>query len=427
MRTPPSGSPASGRLHDKRRRRRNRAGDDAVLADVLSPRRSNDKLRGVVAAEPAAPFDVAAADAREIDCPVTKPSRLLVFANPAAGKGEADAVLGRIAQLLRIEQITLDVHHAGGAEALSAAAHGARLKGVDGVLVLGGDGTINAVVHGLLSRPATDVIPPLAIMPLGTGNALACDLGVTDIETGIARLLVGETRPVDVISVTAGERLFHALTIVGWGLAADVSGTAQSWRLLGQRSYGMALRLETLRSKPRYARLEVALAGRGEEMVQGPYTMLLLANTRHTGHGMLVAPRAAIDDGLLDLVEVLPVGLTKRIQTLRSLWDGSHLDSPAVRWRHVRGVTLSQPSLAAIFGGSGEGAGEPAPAEEPRLAGAPQADGKKRKPKPPEPVRLNIDGDLIDLPHDAEVRITVLPRALRFYAPKDLSAQPSKR
>jgi len=414
------------------------------LADVLSPRRANDKLRGDLAAEPAAPFD-AAADAREDDRPVTKPSRLLVFANPAAGKGEADAVLGRIAQLLRIEQITLDVHHAGSAEALSSAAHGARLKGVDGVLVLGGDGTINAVVHGLLSRPATDVVPPLAIMPLGSGNALACDLGVTDIETGIARLLIGETRPLDVISVTSGEHRFHALTIVGWGLAADVSGTAQSWRLLGQRSYGMALRLETLRNKPRYARLEVALAGRGEEMVQGPYTMLLLANTRHTGHGMLVAPRAAIDDGLLDLVEVLPVGLTKRIQTLRSLWDGSHLDSPAVRWRHVRGVTLSQPTMAALFGGDlpdqPDAAPEPRPAAAGSRAGAAhsaRADGegggdgatgrggKKRKPKPPEPVRLNIDGDLIDLPHDAEVRITVLPRALRVFAPKGPTGQQSQ-
>lgn len=414
-----------------------------MLADVLSPRRANDKLRGVVAAEPAAPVDAAAADPREDDRPVTKPSRLLVFANPAAGKGEADAVLGRIAQLLRIEQITLDVHHAGSAEELSSAAHGARLKGVDGALVLGGDGTINAVVHGLLSRPATDVVPPLAIMPLGTGNALACDLGVTDIETGIARLLVGETRPLDVISISSGERRYHALTIVGWGLAADVSGTAQSWRLLGQRSYGMALRLETLRSKPRYARLEVALAGRGEEMVQGPYTMLLLANTRHTGHGMLVAPRAAIDDGLLDLVEVLPVGLTQRIQTLRSLWDGSHLDSPAVRWRHVRGVTLSQPSMAALFGG--EVPGQPDPAAEPRPAaaasragaahptssdgegsGSAGRGGKKRKPKPPEPVRLNIDGDLVDLPHDAEVRITVLPRALRVFAPKASAGQQSK-
>jgi diacylglycerol kinase (ATP) len=410
-------------LHDKRRRRRNRSGDDAVLADVLSPRRANDKLHGAVAAEPAAPFDVAAADAHEIDRPVNKPSRLLVFANPAAGKGEADAVLGRIAQLLRIEQIALDVHHAGSAEALSSAAHGARLKGVDGVLVLGGDGTINAVVHGLLTRPANEVIPPLAVMPLGTGNALACDLGITDIETSIARLLVGETRPLDVIAVAAGERRFHALTIVGWGLAADVSSTAQSWRLLGQRSYGMALRLETLRSRPRYARLDVALAGRGEEMVQGPYTMLLLANTRHTGHGMLVAPRAAIDDGLLDLVEVLPVGLTKRIQTLRSLWDGSHLDSPAVRWRHVRGVTLSQPSMAALFGGDGaDGAGRPDPEPLPVAAaagkGAGKGAGKTRQPKPPEPLRLNIDGELVDLPHDAEVRITVLPRVLRVFATK---------
>ena len=366
---------------------------------------------------------------------MSKPSRLLVFANPTAGKGEADAVLGRITQLLRIEQIRLDVHHAESAEALSTTARDARLKGIDGVLVLGGDGTMNAVVHGLLSRPEAELpLPPLAIMPLGTGNALATDLGVTDIETAIARLLIGETRPLDAIAISSGDRRFHALTIVGWGLAADVSDTAQSWKLLGHRSYSMALRLETLRSKPRYARLEVALAGRGEEMVQGPYTMLLLANTRHTGRGMLVAPRASIDDGLLDLVEVLPVGLTKRIKTLRSFWDGSHLDSPAVRWRHVRGVTLSQPTMQSMFGGEWAGgpaapdapaATEPAPAESGADGdGAAKRGGKAKKERPPEPVRLNIDGDLVDLPPDAEVKIEVMPRALRVFAPKSEGSKP---
>ena len=408
-----------------------------MLADVLSPRHANDKLRGAAAAEPAPPFDAGSARVHETTHPVTRPSRLLVFANPAAGRGEADAVLGRIAQLLRIEHISLDVHHAASAEELSAAARDARLKGVDGVLVLGGDGTMNAVVHGLLGRPASDQPPPpLAIMPLGTGNALATDLGVPDIETAIARLLVGETRPIDAIAVTAGDRRFHALTIVGWGLAADVSERAQSWKLLGHRSYSMALRVETVRSKPRYARLEVALAGRGEEMVQGPYTMLLLANTRHTGRGMLVAPRASLDDGLLDLVEVLPVGLGKRIKTLRSFWDGSHLDSPAVRWRHVRGVTLSQPSFDALFGlGGPAGAARP---QDPAATGpggpagaATDGDGtgrkgQKKKERPPEPVRLNIDGDLVDLPPDAEVRIAVMPRALRVFAPKPEGGKSSK-
>lgn len=388
-----------------------------MLADVLSPRRVNDKLGAPAAAEPATVFDLAAADALEIDRPVTKPSRLLVFANPKAGRGQADAMLGRIAQLLRIEHISLDVHHGGSAEDLAAAARGASLKGADGVLVLGGDGTINAVVHGLLSRPAADQPPPpLALVPVGTGNALACDLGVADVETAVARLLAGETRPLDAIEITAGDRSFHALTIVGWGLAADVAERARSWRLLGKRSYGMALRLETVRSKPRYARLEVQFASRAEEMVQGPYTMLLMANTRYTGQGMLVAPRAKLDDGLMDLVEVLPVGLSKRIETLRSLQDGSHLDSPAVRWRHVRGVTLSQPSMEELFGESRSG----------QDGGQGGAGGKAKKPRTPEPLRLNIDGDIVELPADAEVEIKVLPRALRVFAPKPEATGKSK-
>ncbi|HZM00700.1 MAG TPA: diacylglycerol kinase family protein [Planctomycetota bacterium] len=387
-----------------------------MLADVLAPRRTSDKTREPAAPRPSAAFDLAAADALELGRPATRPSRLIVFANPKAGDGQADEVLGRISQLLRIEKITLDVRPSSDAEELAIAARGAKLKGLDGVLVLGGDGTINAVVHGLLSRPAADQpLPPLALVPVGKGNALATELGVTDVVTAVARLLAGETRPLDAIEITSGERSFHALTVVGWGLDADVTERAQNWKVLGSRSYGVALRLETVRNRPRYARIEVQFASLAEEMVQGPYTMLLMANTRHTGNGLLVAPRARLDDGLMDLVEVLPVGLGKRIATLRSLQDGSHLDSPAVRWRHVRGVTLYQPSLDELFGANGSNGG-----------------GKAKPPQPqqqapaPEPLRLNIDGDLVDLPHDAEVKLTVLPRALRVFAPKSEDSKSAK-
>lgn len=428
MRTPPSDPPApTGRsAHDKRRRRGNRGGNaqrsghgGVSTADELSDPRANDKLARRAAAEPtagpavdAAPeFDPVAADALEIAFPVSKPTRLLVFANPKAGKGQADDVLGRISPLLRIEHIVLDVHHSSGAEQMSQDARNANLKGVDGVLVLGGDGTVNAVAHGLLSRPAsTQPLPPLALLPCGNDNGLAFELGCKDVETGMKRMLAGETRPLDVMALAAGDQRWHAVTIVGWGLAADVAERAERWSLLGKGGYGMAARLETLRSRPRYARLDVALAGRNEEMVQGRYTMLMIANTRHTGHGMLVAPRAVIDDGLIDLVEVLPVGLGKRLKTMSRLRDGSHLDSPAVRWRHVRGVTLSQPSMDELFGESGSdasGSGDPS---------ASGASGAKKRSA--EPFRLNIDGDIVELPADAEVAITVLPRALRVFAPR---------
>ncbi|HZM00699.1 MAG TPA: diacylglycerol kinase family protein [Planctomycetota bacterium] len=348
---------------------------------------------------------------------MTKPKRLLVFVNPAAGEGQADAVLGRTTQRLRFEQVSLEVHHASKGDELAAAARSARLKDVDAVLVLGGDGTVSSVVHGLLSRPPEasgpaapsapagsakgqpHAPPPLALLPVGKGNALATNLGISDVEAGLAALLAGETRSLDAIAVSAQGFRFHALTVVGWGLAVDVAERRRRWSALGRAGRGLALRLESMRARPRYARLDVQLAGRAEEVVQGPYTLVMLANTRHTGHGMPDAPRAVLDDGLLELVEVLPLGLGRRLGVLRALWAGRSADSPAVRWRRVRGVSLSQPSIEEVL------ASDAAPG------------GQGAQPSR-EPLRLYLDGDLYELAAGSDVSIRVLPRALAVFAPK---------
>ncbi|MBC8017227.1 MAG: acylglycerol kinase family protein, partial [Verrucomicrobia bacterium] len=61
------------------------------------------------------------------------------------------------------------------------------------VIVAAGDGTINAVVNGLNPDTAT-----LAILPLGTSNVLAAEIGILSIEDGIGRILAGKTRSLSV-------------------------------------------------------------------------------------------------------------------------------------------------------------------------------------------------------------------------------------
>src|SRR3954447_16892369 len=105
----------------------------------------------------------------------TPPRAVLLIRNPTAGRrrrGLVDAVV----QHVRTAGWTVDVIDtlaAGDARRLAEACDAGRY-GV--IAVAGGDGTINEVVNGLARR--CDSAPPLAIVPLGTANVLAHELGV---------------------------------------------------------------------------------------------------------------------------------------------------------------------------------------------------------------------------------------------------------
>lgn len=84
------------------------------------------------------------------------------------------------------------------------------------IIIAAGDGTINAVINGLLHGTAT-----LAILPFGTSNVLAAELGITSLENGIQRIIAGKTR-----SLSAGvlelEKSSHRFVLMA-GVGVDGS------------------------------------------------------------------------------------------------------------------------------------------------------------------------------------------------------------
>ena len=105
------------------------------------------------------------------------------------------------------------------------------------IIVAAGDGTFNAVINGLGPGPAT-----LAVLPLGTSNVLAAELGISSINDGIARICAGRTKPLSVgLLELATSRCYFAL-MAGSGLdGAVVAGVrAGEKRLLKQGAYALS-------------------------------------------------------------------------------------------------------------------------------------------------------------------------------------------
>jgi diacylglycerol kinase (ATP) len=112
------------------------------------------------------------------------------------------------------------------------------------VIVAGGDGTFNAVVNGLKPGTAT-----LAVLPLGTSNVLAAELGIKSVKNGIKRIVKGKTRPLS-LGVLHLEQQNHRFVLMA-GIGLDGTVVRDVWplgkRLLKQGAYALSALVNTFR------------------------------------------------------------------------------------------------------------------------------------------------------------------------------------
>ena len=293
------------------------------------------------------------------------PARLCLVLNPRGGGGRARGVLEQVRPALEECGVALDVRETRCVGHAREIARGLDAEAADALVVLGGDGTVHEVVNGLMARPDPAALP-FGVIPAGSGNSLATDLGVLDPSVATQRILMGAAQPFDVLRVTGRGDPLHAFNIVGWGLAADVGRLAERWRALGPGRYSLMTVWSVLRGRVRSARLSVDGQTSEERL-----SFVMALNTRHTGTGMCLAPDARLDDGLLDLLVVRAMPRGQLLRLFSRVPDGGHLDSPHVEMRQVSRFSLSAPS--------------------------------------PEP--LNIDGEVAG---SSPMEVSVLPGALRL-------------
>lgn len=118
--------------------------------------------------------------------------------NPVAGRSDSDVVRRALERHSRGGSWRVEVYETTGEERVAEVVHAAVERGFDLFVAAGGDGTVSAVIDGLAD---TDI--PLGIIPVGTGNALAHELGVPLDLDGALRLLMGEHAVLDIDAMQA--------------------------------------------------------------------------------------------------------------------------------------------------------------------------------------------------------------------------------
>jgi diacylglycerol kinase (ATP) len=279
--------------------------------------------------------------------------RTCIILNPRAGAAEAiRESLGRAID--RLDGIEIrETERAGRARALAASAVA---EGFDRVVAAGGDGTLNEVLNGI--APDFGRVE-LGLVPAGTGNDLARTLGIpSDPEAAVEVLARGAVRSLDLARLqTEGEdRWFLNVSAGGFGGEVDEDLRAEIKEVWGPLSY-IRTAFEALAELETYrVRLTFEPGSSEAASLEVAAVNVVVANGRYVAGGLHVAPTAAPDDGLLDVVVIRAAPIPRLSLLAPQVALGQHLDHELILHRRVRSLAVeSEPAMQ--FNADGELAG----------------------------------------------------------------------
>jgi diacylglycerol kinase (ATP) len=275
-------------------------------------------------------------------------TRVAFLVNPASGNGVTGRrwpELARRAAALGLGGETLLSERSGH---LTELAEDAARSGASLVVAVGGDGTLNEVVNGLMRA---DRKPELAIIPLGTGMDFVRTYRIpTRFEDAVRTALTGGTRQIDVGRVSyrtwsgeAAERYVANVGSVGMSAAVAQRANGMSKALGGRTTFFYALVRVFLAWRNTLVHVDLD----GEER-SGRMHDVVVANGRYHGGAMMLAPEARPDDGLFDVLLIGDVNKLDFVTTAPKLYRGTHLSHPKVDLVRARTVTVDAPERLPI-------------------------------------------------------------------------------
>ncbi len=206
----------------------------------------------------------------------------------------------------------------------AALARGARL-----VMAWGGDGTINEVASTLAFGEV-----PLGIVPAGSGNGLARQLGISQTPSeAIRRAISAEPRAIDVGE--AGDRMF--VNLAGIGFDAHIAARFNEHG--GRRGLATYARLSA-RALVSYVPETYTITPEAGPSFCVRAVIITVANSPEFGNGAIIAPGARVDDGLLDLVVMEERSRLRTIVQLPRLFQGTVDRAPGCSIRKITRATI---------------------------------------------------------------------------------------
>jgi len=270
-------------------------------------------------------------------------------------------MLGPALERLRAGLVEVDVVETRGTGDATRIAREAYGFGQRRFIAVGGDGTSYEVVNGLFpeagevsrsnaGKAGEGARPTLGFLPLGTGNSFLRDFSDRGVEHAIESLIAGRTQTCDVLRLRHQGGVVHYINLLSVGFPADVATLrARRFSRHGELGYVISifLGLAWLHRRPFPVRVD------GEtEFDRRRCLFLTFNNSKFTGGTMMIAPKAAVDSGLIEYVRWGAIGRLGLMRNLPRLYDGTHIEHRLAERKAVRRVEfdLNEPVDVMVDG-----------------------------------------------------------------------------
>lgn len=265
-----------------------------------------------------------------------------MIVNPHAGKKQGMKAAKIAADKLKEHDIDIDMFISKKHGDSITLAENLDIQNYDGILSVGGDGTLFEVINGLLKN-RDDIKIPIGQIPAGTGNSFIKDLGITNLEDSLRVILSGKTMAVDLGEFSYSKGKYFFINLLGSGFVSNVAYRARKYKKLGSLSYifGVLEEVAVLKS----TKIEITIDGK---LIKREAIFTEICNSRYTGGKMMMAPNAKIDDGLFDIVILNKVSRKNILSLFPLLFKGEHINDDAIEVFTGKTISLKSDKQLAL-------------------------------------------------------------------------------
>ena len=273
-----------------------------------------------------------------------------LIVNLTAGGGKPHKHLNTVLEYLKENGLNFEVSTTSYQGEAVELAQKAADKGIDLIVSIGGDGTVNEIVNGIM-KSKND--PSLGIIPLGWANDFIKSTDIpSDIIEACKILIKGKTKKIDIGAINS--QIYFA-NICGVGFDAEVAQLANQMkskhpnlRILSAFIYVFAT-VKKLLSPFSYHNVKIKFDG---QEIHSKILFIAISNGKIYGGRFNITPEAILDDGLLEVCVVEEMGRFKYLSIIPKVFKGTHASIKGINFYRAKEVIIqsSETILAQVSG-----------------------------------------------------------------------------